>query len=233
MMTCRICRKPVPVVLPPDDNPFRVHLERIARHTIVHTSCLERRNYCLLANEIEAKREAMCASWEAICPEEHRKELDPTKRGYNNSRLEAVLRWQYGEIGLRLVGPSHRCKTRFMFAALRKHFMEGRTVGAWTHTDLRHELSALGSADSSRLAKFILALGKLDILLVDDLGKGRVTPASEEAFFALVDLRSRECRPMMFTMNMGMNELKNRFSEDIREPLCNRIETKTTLIEFK
>lgn len=229
---CKICKQPVQVQLPHEDNMFRDFAER-ALKAATHSECLEKLDKAAMAARIIAETNSRLETWEHICPEEFRKPIDPSKKGYNATRHSKVMQWVFGEMGLRIIGETRKCKTRFVYQLLHREWKEEREVGAWMHGDLRRELSALGAGNSELLKVFVNRLVALDILFVDDLGKGRATPASEEAFFAIVDARAKHCRPTLFTMNMLMRDFAAACSIEYREPLICRIEEKTILIEFK
>ena len=146
-------------------------------------------------------------------------------------RLHEVMDWKFGEKGLFVWSRTGKCKTRFMFKMLEHEHKAGRSIGAWAHGDLRARMTEIASGEGS-LPKFINALLKLDILLVDDLGKGRQTPAAEEAFFALIDGRARMCRPTLFTSNAPLPEAKKAFSAEYQEPLYRRIHDKTAELNW-
>lgn len=219
------------IVVPHEDNFLRRSIERLSRFA-VHDHCkwlLERKQ---LSERILNDENARLSSWEAICPAEFQKELDPSRKAYHADRLRRVMSWNFGEKGLLLRGPSERCKTRFMYALLAREYASGRSIGAYLHSDLRRIISSLASANSSELARFAIKLVKLDILFVDDLGKGKPTPTSDETFFSLIDGRNRDCRPTMFTLNGTLQIVMQNVVEEYREPLISRISTKTQEITF-
>ena len=230
--TCKLCGKPVGILLPHEDNEFRPHFERLLKMA-VHDVCLDKFRANQMAVKVLAAEQARMAAWETICPQEFRKELNTRKKGFNQDKLDAVMRWKFKEVGLRLEGKSGLCKTRFMFKLLEREHQEGRKVGAWMHAEMRAAVTAMAAGDQSGLNQFLNTLLKLDILFIDDLGKGRRTPASEEIIYAIIDGRAKLCRPVMFTSNLPLKMILETFGEDYREPLLRRIEDKTTLIEFK
>lgn len=229
---CKLCGKPVGVLLPAEGNEFRAQIERQTK-AAVHTACLENFRDRKTAKALLAHEQAQMSAWEGICPKEFRKPLVSKKKGYDKDLLDDVLKWKAGEIGLRIEGKSGLCKTRFMFKLLEREHQGGRKVGAWMHAELRALVTALAAGDQAGLNQFLNTVLKLDILFLDDLGKGRRTPASEEVIYAIIDGRSKLCRPVMFTSNLPLKEIIKTFGEDYQEPLLRRIEDKTTLIQFK
>jgi len=223
---CKICQRPVVITLPELDPDLDAILLRAAAAGMVHDRCAEfvagkKQSNRLLSVQLERLK-----TWEGICPPEFRKELNGRQPGCRFNNLDTIMAWNYGEKGVYLWSPSGQCKTRFMFKRLEHEFQAGRSIGAWAHVDLRTHMTTLASGEGN-LPKFINALLRLDILFIDDLGKGRQTPAAEEAFFALVDGRARMCRPTMFTANAPLEEAKKSFSQEYQEPLYRRIHDKT------
>jgi len=228
---CTKCGKPILIVLPGEDSPYRKMFESLARSTAVHNECADRIRAERRSANILAVTKENLARWHTICPNEFQKPLNVKEKGYNDARLKKILSWQFGPIGLRVIGPSGKCKTRFMFQLLEREFNAGRKVGAWAHGDLRAQISALASGDSAAVVAFLTELVRLDILLIDDLGKGRCTPAAEEHIYTLIAGRARENRPTHYTANVTIEEFSLQLSSEYREPTTRRIvETTTELL---
>lgn len=230
---CRLCGDLVPVVLPGPNGLFREDIERLAAF-VVHNHCQDANEAAKFAAITLAKVEKRLEQWKTICPEEFRKVLESGGRGYNAARLSKMLEWQFNAKGLFVVGQTRQCKTRFTYHLLFREYQAGKTVGAWLHSDLRRELSAIAAGSSEGLDKFLRRLLTLEILFIDDLGKGRATPASEESFFAIVDGRARACLPTFYTANKGsLEHFLAGLTEEYRAPLSARIEETTQKLEFK
>lgn len=229
---CRLCGGPLMIMLPPEGHEYRGLMERLACRTATHDACAKSQIARQKAEKIITHQKAQLETWQGICPEEFRKTLDTSKRGYNQARYGMVMAWQFGEIGLRLIGPSGKCKTRFCYQLLGRELRAGRTVAGIMHGEFRSKISALAFSSSQHAFDFTQTLIKVDLLLIDDLGKGRATPAAEEAFYALVDGRNRKCRPTLYTMNTDLETFLGTCSEEYRQPLLRRIEDRTKLIEF-
>lgn len=228
---CQLCHKPLLLRLPPENDEYRELFEKVARIT-VHNECKKAEQDRAIALKALNREMSRLQDWTKICPEEFRKEIRPGSRGFNRPRLDAVLVWEYGEKGLYIHGPSGLCKTRCMFQLLDRENKCGRTVGAWMHGNLRALFTAMASGDGN-LNRFVDELLALDIVFIDDLGKGRQTPAAEEAFFALLDGRARKCRPTMFTSNLNPLAASRQFSEEFRDSFLRRLEDKTVTMEWK
>ena len=219
------------IVVPHEDNFLRDDIERVAKFA-VHDHCADQRMARIAVNKVLREDEARNSTWENLCPPEFQKKLDPKAQGYHQSRLDRIMAWKYGETGLLVRGPTHRCKTRLCYQLLYREHLAGRKVAAHMHSDLRRSISALASTGSSDLAKFIIRLVKVDILLIDDLGKGKPTPTADESLFALIDGRNRECLPTIFTMNGTLDTLAANITLEYRDPIISRIQLKTTEVVF-
>lgn len=231
---CRICKQPVATVLPPDDSPFRASLERVARSPlgVVHNACLDSQKAIAVAADILARENARLCSWRTLCPPEFQKPIDWKYRSANRTNLNKILAWTFGEQGLLVNGGNGLCKTRFVWRLLEREWNAGRTIAAHTHGHLRQTISTLMASDQVRALSFVESVSKVEILFIDDLGKGRPTPASEEAFFDVLDFRMRNCRPTLFTTNLSVEALDQHFSEAFAGSLQRRIIDRCQLLEF-
>lgn len=235
LVTCHICHdkaKPVKCVVPGEDERFREEVERVANGAAVHNHCLDAYHDALKAKQFALFNEKKMASWDVMCPKNFRQPINARFKGYNAQKEEAVCRWIYDACGLLLIGPSGRCKSRFAWKILQREFDGGKTVGGWTHSDFRMTITALASAEMVQATNFCTKLARLDLLLLDDLGKGRRTPASEEALFTIIDARAREMRPTIYTMNTALQVFAAQLSEEYREPILRRITEHTARIDF-
>lgn len=229
---CRICGESLGVVVPPEDSPHRHRIEEMARNSAVHDECLTRARAKAEADEIVRVLEARMEAFHRFCPSEFRKPLDPQAKGYQSRRFAAVMDWKFGAVGLLLVGPSGHCKTRFCWQLLWREFQAGRNVFGITHAEFRSKITALASGDQVAANKWLNQLAGFDILLLDDLGKGRVTPAAEEGLFNLLDKRVSECRPVLLTMNTDLDGFAQKCSEEYRGPIIRRITEGTKILKF-
>ncbi len=228
---CQICGKPMQLVVPHEDGHFRADIERLAKFA-VHDDCYDQNELNTLAAKILREDESRYSSWETLCPPEFQKEINAKSPGYNEHRLNRVLGWTFGERGLLLRGPSGRCKTRFTYQLLAREHLAGRKIAAYMHSDLRRTVSALAGSNSSDLARFVIKLVTVELLFIDDLGKGKPTPTADESLFSIIDGRNRSCKPTFYTMNGTKETLGACITEEYREPIITRITEKTEEIVF-
>jgi hypothetical protein len=221
---CPLCKGPIRLYLPDDarNETTKMAIDAMIRMT-AHEECvadrrrLERENR--KAEVILARQEV----WETMCPPEFMKPLDFGRPNCDQGLYERVMAWRFGTKGLILHGKTDRCKTRYMFKLAEREHYAGRKVVAITHPELRMQISALASDSQRDLARYLQHLAKVEILYIDDLGKGAFTPASEEALAELIDQRTKWNRPFLFTTNDDFRTLEKRLSEDRGKPLIRRL----------
>jgi len=80
---------------------------------------------------------------------------------------------------------------------------------------------------------FLDALRTADFLLIDDIGKGRLSPAVAAEFFAIVDHRYQYQLPMIWTANSTPEEIASCMSEDMAAPFAGRLNDSSRIVRFK
>ena len=157
-------------------------------------------------------------SWEDICPANYRRENVPL----SEKGIETINEWQYGPKGLLLAGPTERGKTTLAWRLLKRMFDEGRSIAAYDSTEFSRKVAKLYADSPSQAVDWIESLIAVDVLLLDDLGKGRMTDRVESELFGVVEGRSKHMRPIIVTTNMTGGELSSAMSSDRGEPLMRR-----------
>lgn len=172
--------------------------------------------HCADCTEREMRRQALAEAgrrvllptvaerWATVCPVEFRtiEEGGPT----DEDRLRAecplyatVLAWRYGSRGLLLRGETGQRKTRLLWRLLRRQFDAGRTLQVFTAGEFgRSYGDAAGRYESSA---WFETMSAVDVLVIDDLGKGAWSEAVRAVFFDLVDRRMRHGKPLLVTTN--------------------------------
>lgn len=235
MAICQICKDPTNLVrcVVPTEEKFGSEEIRKLTKIAVHNECLDKLRAAKAAAHVLAMHKARIESWPAMCPAEFQKQIEfGGKSKAKEANLTGTLRWYYRPEGLRITGKTGLCKTRFMWKLLAREWNNGRKVIGFTHADFRSRITALASGDMTACNSYILDLTRSDILFIDDLGKGRRTPAAEEALFMVIDKRVRDNKPTMYTANMNIETFGEQCSEEFREPLVRRIEDNTIHLEF-
>lgn len=156
--------------------------------------------------------------WEDICPSNYRREHTII----SEKGIQTINAWKYGAKGLILAGPTERGKTTLAWRLLKKMFHEGRSIAAFDLTEFSRKIAKLYGDNPSEAVDWIENLIAVDILLLDDLGKGRMTDRVESELFGIVEGRNKHMRPIIVTTNMTGQELISCMSNDRGEPLMRR-----------
>lgn len=226
--TCVACGKPMKLAV---DRGCPSDILEIFVRMATHDACVEKRS---TADHVEADAFRLMAkqrTWEGICPERYREPLyyQALKRPW----VEAAQAWEAdGERNLVLWGPSGRGKTPVAFHILRREHDSGKSVAAISHAELRLRMSAMAASDSGALAKFVAWLAASRVLLLDDLGKGRWTAASEEGFAEVVDARYRRQRPIIITTELDVDQLSQGMSDERVVAVMRRLYDGALIVKF-
>lgn len=171
--------------------------------------------------ELEEKRQAEIERrgqyWDAVCP--------PLYRESDHNRLPVTLvnaadQWQFGPQGLGFIGESGKGKTRTMFRLIRRLIRdENRTVRYVPMAEFSMRIAKLGYEAEKYVGQFV----DTGVLLLDDLGKGKLTDAVEGHLFHIVETRVANLRPILFTANAGVDRLSTMLSPDRAAPLLRRL----------
>lgn len=134
--------------------------------------------------------------------------------------------WEYNPMGIGFIGNSGKGKTRAAVLLLERLHDEGKTVFFISATDL-----ALNSANqfadnpaTKQIATSILTLCRSsEVLLLDDLGKGRMTDRAESELYDLLEYRTSRRRPTIWTSNSDAEGLHRMFSQDRATAIIRRL----------
>jgi len=184
------------------------------------------------AAEIEARAtEAARAFWPKVCPPLYR----ATEAGrLPQDALADVLAWQYGPEGLLLLGPTGTGKTRAAFLLLKRLVLEElRIVRAFDGLGFDHEcVRQFRGKDGEDGEAWADALARVEVLFLDDLGKGCFTPRVEAELFGLIERRAANCLPIIATTNLTGRDLAGKVSADRGAPLVRRLREFCKCITF-
>lgn len=204
-------------------------------YTVIHgftfapgvcTPCGEQRERDEASAAATAKANARATEWNELCPVEFRTieeggKTDLVRMAVDQPGNIEVLDWKYGARGLLLIGPSGKCKTRIAWRLLRREWDSGRKVKAMKAHRFGIEAVALQMSHGFR--EWFDELVEVPLLLIDDLGKGRLTDAVESHLFGLLDERSENGRPVIVTTNSNGKDLVDKMSADRGEPIVRRL----------
>lgn len=214
---CRICRAPI-------DSQLVSHGEGAFQITMRGTVCeqcneLVRDHYYgpKGTNEI-----TQTPDFDAQCPSRTMEILDEQSFPVSVDResFARVLRWRPGDgKGLAILGPQGSGKTLAMWGLFRELEREGFAPKLLTAVQLGRILS-----EAARDIREVSWLYNCRVLMVDDLGKERLTPSVAALLWEVLDKRYGLGRPLVLTTRFTGAEMIQRFGElhlgeDIRRRL--------------
>ena len=190
--------------------------------------CADKRIEADWAAQNEGIEAAHLARWEAICPPLYQ-ETDPGL--LNQAKLKEVLAWEYGPKGLLLVGQTATGKTRTAWMLLKKLIQSGLYVEAFDCMGFSHKCSRMFGDFVG--AEWIERLVGVDVVYLDDLGKGKLTERVEAEMFGLIERRCAQKRPIIATLNMTGQTMQSKLTTDRGEPLVRRLREFCSQVVFK
>ena len=157
--------------------------------------------------------------WADVCPKCYQ-DFDPNKLPDPAKRIfPDLMKWEYGQKGIGLIGDSKMGKTYLIFKLLEKWYQRKSIC----HTTGPELAWAIGSPDQSDRRTLINKLIRSDIAFIDDLGKEKITNTVEADLYHIAEQRRREMRPLFVTLNSKGDELAARMSQDSGMPIINRL----------
>lgn len=183
--------------------------------------CLESYKSKLNPCERLAKKKEPAPKWAAICPPRYAHfELEKLPPGSRKVAAE-VLAWdRYSKTGIALMGPSATGKSMIIHEVARLAFEARFDVHVTSSTEFAFRV---GSPDNDERRKTIERCCKCAILLIDDIGKEKMTERVESDIYHVLEFREKWEKPVFFTANSRGNELERGMSEDRASPIVNRL----------
>lgn len=180
----------------------------------------------MAADEQERIQEA----FNAICP--------PLYRQSNPERIPAAFlreceAWQYNPVGIGLIGPAGCGKTRAAWMLLKRLHFSGLRVFGITATGFAKACADQWHDDNQAKAlaeDMLTRCRRTKVLLLDDLGKQKMTDRSELELFDLLEHRSSHELPIIWTANAAKGDLRKMLSSDRGEPILRRLSEFTKII---
>jgi hypothetical protein len=205
--------------------PFKI----AAQFVFVCPKCSERHaeaDQAELAKTCTARR---LEAWAQICPPafldtESHKLPNPTK-------LEKALQWRFGARGLLLHGTTGKGKSRIAWQVLKREFLAGRSVAS-LDCGFGYDYASKFSIGAGEVQRYIAHKTSVDILLLDDVFKVKLTDSTEQALFAIVNRRTEYKLPIICTTNDTGDTLTARMSEDRGAALIRRLKEFSDVVTF-
>jgi DNA replication protein DnaC len=228
--TCQTCGNEFTI----DDSIYLSDFDRIILDMKRHC------DPCCAASEAaekarEEKREAMKREerWDSICPPLYRS-TDLAHAGLLDAFVTAARDWKPGDRGLGFMGNSGGGKTRLLFTCLRRAFDAGYTVHATNHHHFsRLVIEALSGLDEARekAQAELRRLERVEVLLLDDLGKAPSTERCDAELECLIEARGSHLRPILWSANGHGQWLIDRFGPDRGAPIVRRLAEFSTVVK--
>jgi len=167
------------------------------------------------------KPKAATDPWLSICP--------PNYARFDFERLPprgkacavSVLAWSpeaTSGAGIALVGPSDGGKSMLIHEVARRAFVSGWDVFCTLSTEF-----ADCCADLDRRKAYRERCENAAILLMDDVGKAKLTERVETDLYHVLEIRERYERPILWTANSKGSDLRQNMTEDRADPIINRL----------
>ena len=138
--------------------------------------------------------------------------------------------WEYNPRGIGMVGESGAGKSRLAVVLLKRMAQEeGRYCIFAPATEFANACADQFSDDKYVALRASVKLSEVrntPILLLDDLGKNRMTDRSESSLYELLEYRTSRMLPTHWTSNSNAKQLRTMFSSDRADAIMRR------LIEF-
>jgi DNA replication protein DnaC len=182
------------------------------------------------ANEKEAE---LRTAWEAICP--------PIYRDTDLARIDArcaqtALDWNAsGSVGVGILGTTGAGKTRALYHAMQRAHRLGRSCAAISHNAFSRAVGIAFSGDGADRAEArhrLEQLRRAQVVLIDDLGKAPSTERTDAELEDLVEERTANRRPILWTSNGSAGWLAKRLGNDRGEPFVRRLSEFSTIVSL-
>ena len=167
-----------------------------------------------------ARAKKLADKWSSVCPVAFRSTV--RERLPMPEMLDRVMNWKYGPRGVLLYGATGGGKSRIAWKLAERECLAGRSVAALNAASCvdfaaSYEHSAAYSAQWQR------GYMRVDLLLLDDVFKGRLSDSFENFLFWLVSGRGEKEKPIVVTMNDTGSSLALRMSQDRSTPMMRRL----------
>lgn len=184
-------------------------------------------------NRDDDQPQSMTPRWDRDCPPRFRDAIIedmPPPASCDAVASARVIQWRPSRgRGLVVTGPSGAGKTHALWHLARDLESDGHGPIVISSIDLFRELAT--SAKELAKAKWLLRCG---VLMIDDLGKERLTPGACAVMHELIDERVNHYRPTIITTRYTGDAFVARFGEpEIGEDIRGRIAMASTHIHFR
>lgn len=205
---CSKCRKPLATEIDTGIKGTRFwdSLLRLSK-SIVCKDCSK----ALEAIEEKKRQLEKQVEWRKLCPLQYQT-TDPSLLPLP-LKLEAVMRWSYQPRGLILHGETRTGKSRCAWKLAEREFLLGRSI-AILGCDFGVQYGARMMASPINSLDWLETLFTVEVILMDDTLKLKLTDSAESALFMILNKRIENCKPTIVTLNDTGEALLQRMSQD-------------------
>lgn len=240
---CKVCGKSMKVQVPEEaTGETRAVTLKLIAATGAHDHCADAHSRQCNQRDVAYLEAARAQEWGGICPPLYQ-DTDPAKLEalIGETRFNLIEAWgpDGGGTGLLFYGRTGRGKTRAMFHMLKRLHLthDGIGISALTHGDFATRCMGI-YREETLFARWIKVLCSVDILLVDDLGKGKFARAdgegsiAEEQLFVVFERRITAKLPTLWTTENSGKDLRARLSAERGESFIRRIREFSETVDF-
>jgi len=194
---------------------------------------IEKRQAQDAADKIERLRKTLLHEIAAATPPRYQ-QTDVAHQGFNRAAWAKIKTWDRTDAKpwLGMVGPTGACKSRMAYLLASNYLQDTFTndggpsfefVSAFEITEAVMQTFSDNAEVKHQARASLNSLRKCDLLVIDDLGKGRLTPAPAAELFALLDFRHARNRALIWTSNSTPQQIAATLPEDLGGPLAGRL----------
>lgn len=149
----------------------------------------------------------------------------------NQDAYKRAMEWKYNPTGLLLHGPTRRGKSRTAWEIVKREHFAGHAWTALNSSSALHFASLFGNS-AREAEEWVKGLCQVELLLLDDPFKVKLTEAFEAALFSVIDRRQENLLPIIATTNDVGESLVKRMTGDRGEPFVCRLRESCEAISF-
>jgi DNA replication protein DnaC len=198
--------------------------------SVICDDCAEKQNAQAILDDAANRQKRFSCAFESICPPLYREsDLKRIHGDFSGS----VQSWEYSPTGLYLKGKPGTGKTRAAWWLLRREHFAGTSVYGLTCTEFARFAGEQWHSESKQRALAEEALDKcrrVKLLLLDDLGKQKMTERAELELFDLLENRTQNLLPSIITTNATSTQILAMLSEDRGSAILRRIKDFNTIV---